>query len=153
MKPTNTTNPTHAPLAQAVAPGPEGRQMIAQRVSAGFRPPMNTQPQRGDRFPASSHSGQQLPARTDSSRPLRSRRKDAKRGKEWHPVFVPSPLRVFASSREPSQLWDEISREGTKRRFHLMFSRAPPARNSFSRRDAEPAEVGLPFITAFLDAR
>jgi len=37
----------------------------------------------------------------------------------------PFPLRVFASSREPSQLWDEISREGTKRRFHLMFSRAP----------------------------
>jgi hypothetical protein len=27
--------------------------MIAQRVSAGFRPPMNTQPQRGDRTPSS----------------------------------------------------------------------------------------------------
>ena len=38
-KDTNDTKPTHATLAQAVAPGPEGRQMIAQRVSAGFRPP------------------------------------------------------------------------------------------------------------------
>ena len=112
--------------SQAVAPGPEGRQTVAQRVSAGFRPHMENQPQRGDRFPASSHTGQQLPARTDSSRPLRSRRKDAKTGKELHPVFVPSP---FASSREPSQLWDEISREGTKRRFHLMSSVPSPARN------------------------
>jgi hypothetical protein len=33
------------------------------------------------------------------------------------------------------------------------FACPPPARNSFSRRDAEPAEVGIPSITAFLDAR
>jgi hypothetical protein len=63
--------------------------------------PHENQPQRGDRYPPSSHTGQQLPARTDSSRPLRSRRKDAKTGKEWHPLSVPSPLCVFASLREP----------------------------------------------------
>jgi hypothetical protein len=37
--------------SRGVAPGPEGRQMIAQRVSAGFRPRMVSQPQRGDRNP------------------------------------------------------------------------------------------------------
>jgi len=47
-----TRNQTHATLVQAVASGPEGRQTIAQRVSAGFRPPMKTQPQRGDRSPS-----------------------------------------------------------------------------------------------------
>jgi hypothetical protein len=36
---------------QAVVPGPEGRQTVAQRVSAGFRPPIEIQPQRGDRPP------------------------------------------------------------------------------------------------------
>jgi len=84
---------------KTVAPGPKGRQTVAQCVSAGFRPPMHTQPRRSDRFPASSHTKQQLPARTDSSRPLRSRRKDAKTGRQWHPVFVPSPLCVFATLR------------------------------------------------------
>jgi hypothetical protein len=37
--------------SQAVATGPEGRQMIAQRVSAGFRPHMNTQPREGRQNP------------------------------------------------------------------------------------------------------
>ena len=36
---TNDTNPPHATAPQAVAPGPEGRQTVAQRVSAGSRPP------------------------------------------------------------------------------------------------------------------
>lgn len=34
---------------KAVAPGPEGRQTVAQCLSAGFRPKKETQPQRGDR--------------------------------------------------------------------------------------------------------
>jgi hypothetical protein len=35
-----------------------------------------------------------------------------------------------------------------------MSSRAPPPEgNSFSRRDAEPAEVGIPFITVSPDVR
>jgi hypothetical protein len=38
-KATNVTKLTHATPSQAVASGPEGRQMIAQRVSAGFHPP------------------------------------------------------------------------------------------------------------------
>jgi len=40
-KDTNDTKPTHATVIQAVAPGPEGRQMLAHRVSSGFRPPHN----------------------------------------------------------------------------------------------------------------
>ena len=39
------------------------------------------------------------------------------------------------------------------RKLSDVFACPPPARNSFSRRDAEPAEVGIPFMTAFLDAR
>jgi hypothetical protein len=55
------TSPSrHCP--QAVTPGPEGRQTVAQRVSAGFRPPMKTQPQRGDRSP--------LPARLPTFGPV-----------------------------------------------------------------------------------
>ena len=37
--------------SKAVPPGPEGRQMIAQRVSAGFRPTKNTQPRQGRQNP------------------------------------------------------------------------------------------------------
>ncbi len=39
--------------SKAVAPGPEGRQTIAQRVSSGFRPPLNSQPrqERQNPFP------------------------------------------------------------------------------------------------------
>jgi hypothetical protein len=37
--------------SQAVAPSPEGRQTIAQRVSAGFRPHMHTQPRQGGQNP------------------------------------------------------------------------------------------------------
>jgi hypothetical protein len=43
-KGTNDTKPIHQPGTQSVAPGPEGRQTIAQRVSAGFHPPMKTSP-------------------------------------------------------------------------------------------------------------
>jgi hypothetical protein len=32
----------------------------------------------------------------------------------------------------------------------VVFACPPPARNSFSHRDAEPAEVGIPFVTALL---
>jgi hypothetical protein len=46
-KDTNDTKPTHATVVQAATPGPEGRKMIAQRVSAGFRPPMESQPREG----------------------------------------------------------------------------------------------------------
>jgi hypothetical protein len=35
--------------SQSIAPGPEGRQTVAQCVSAGFRPPHENQPRRGDR--------------------------------------------------------------------------------------------------------
>ncbi len=37
--------------SQAVAPGPEGRQTVAQRVSAGWTWVVGPQPQRGDRTP------------------------------------------------------------------------------------------------------
>ena len=50
-KGTNDTKPTHQPCTQSVAPGPEGRQKIAQRVSAGFRPPMHSQPRQGRQIP------------------------------------------------------------------------------------------------------
>ncbi len=50
-KATNDTKPIDRTLSGAVAPGPEGRQMIAQRVSAGFRPPMITQPRQGRQKP------------------------------------------------------------------------------------------------------
>ena len=45
--------PLSLPLirSEAVAPGPEGRQTIAQRVSAGFRPPSNIQPRQGRQNP------------------------------------------------------------------------------------------------------
>jgi len=36
-----------SPIPEATASGPEGRQKVAQRVSAGFRPPMKTQPREG----------------------------------------------------------------------------------------------------------
>ena len=45
--------PLSLPLirSEAVAPGPEGRQTIAQRVSAGFRPQKNIQPRQGRQNP------------------------------------------------------------------------------------------------------
>ena len=55
--------------------------------------PHENQPQRGDRFPAASPTGQPLPARSDSSRPLRSRRQDRQ---GMASGLRPFPLRVFA---------------------------------------------------------
>jgi hypothetical protein len=131
---TPTTPNRPKTLCQAVAPGPEGRQTIAQRVSAGFRPPMNTKPRRGDRFPASSHTGQQLPARTDSSRPLRSRRKEFTVHSFQFPVshaaqrrqdrkasgfrpFPPSRLRVRPSGLNPKSMAAKI----TESRIRPLF--------------------------------
>jgi hypothetical protein len=39
------------PIPEATASGPEGRQKVAQRVSAGFRPSPKASPGRGDRIP------------------------------------------------------------------------------------------------------
>ena len=75
-----------------MAPGPEGRQTVAQRVSAGFRPLMKTSP---------GGATDLLPVR-------------------------PQTLRRFSRTQQ---------RPGTPE----AFACPPPARNSFSRRDAKPA--------------
>ncbi len=45
------------PIPEATAAGPEGRQRVAQRVSAGSRPKTRTSPGRGDRKPILSRPG------------------------------------------------------------------------------------------------
>jgi hypothetical protein len=202
------TTDDHITIApKAMAPGPEGRQTIAQRVSAGFRPTINTQPREGRQIPrffthrtATPHSNGFL---TPAS--LKTQRRQDRKASDPRPF----PLRVFAPSREPSQLWNEISREAAKtakkgnpntnatssvrstsmaadslalrniptrhapcvratrpatprrarryrdrdrhryRKLSDVFECPPPARNSFSRRDAEPAEVGIPLHHGF----
>jgi hypothetical protein len=123
-----------------VAPGPEGRQILAQRVSAGFRPHMKTQPRRGDRSP--SHTSTTIRSCLQSPEMPRNAKRTSRKASKppRHPsspirkspdstgskstrshfttdVFAerqthrPGLLRVFASSREPSLLWNENPRK------------------------------------------
>ncbi len=83
--------------------------------------------------PPSSRTGQPLPARTDSSRPLRSRRKDAKTGRQWHPAFVPPPfasLRLCVSqSGPPRDSWfhpSQLTSEQVHHRHETYSNGIPP---------------------------
>jgi hypothetical protein len=84
--------PADATGQKAVAPGPEGRQKLAQRVSAGFRPTKETQPQRGDR--------------TSSPVPTRSRRGFSERTKPGLSVRTapasPGPTQRTAANPHPA---------------------------------------------------
>jgi hypothetical protein len=79
--------------SQAVAPGPEGRQMIAQRVSAGFHPPCTPSPSGAPEHPppheheypiASPKLGNTSEHETD--KPRRTKRR-------LHLMASPAPLR------------------------------------------------------------
>jgi hypothetical protein len=91
-----------SPIPEATASGPEGRQKVAQRVSAGFRPTLETSPGRGDRSPDVSL---RLAHRTGLLRPERIPHarfaQDAKTPRQpWNGIhsssFPPWRLCVFA---------------------------------------------------------
>jgi hypothetical protein len=84
--------------SQAVPPGPEGRQMIAQRVSAGFRPPMKTSPG-GATDPIHPHEHQHpLPSPTPDTAPEHESEKP-QTGVLSSPNNGPTATPFFASSR------------------------------------------------------
>ena len=100
--------------SQAVPPGPEGRQMIAQRVSAGFCPPMKASPGGATDPPSSATANSHSPPATSSPRNPR-----------------PLPLRVFASSRET--LWPQSREDGRKNHRKSQKDTVPIRRSRLPR--------------------
>jgi hypothetical protein len=100
--------------SQAVAPGPKGRQTVAQRVSAGFRPPMKTSPAGATDSPLlhtpDSHSplgripharfAQAAKTPRQAWNEIRSSSHLLCVSASLRESFFGIPLRVFASSRE-----------------------------------------------------
>jgi hypothetical protein len=91
-----------------VAPGPEGRQTVAQRVSAGFRPPMKTSPGGATeplpvRPPKVTRRQQRL-RRTTNPRPLPLRAFASSRAVPFHPAFASREAAKAAKSCRAGRL-------------------------------------------------
>jgi len=144
----------HCP--QAVSSGPEGRQTIAQRVSVGFRPPMNHKPRQRRQNPFPRERQHPLPSPAPDNNPEHGSKKPQSLEAAKGTVITMMESRCFHRFEiTPASFHQRRPRRTTDPRLRPSSSLRvpPPLRNSFSRRDAETAEVGKPFITAFLGAR
>ncbi len=150
-KDTKDTKPIHSTLSKAVAPGPEGRQMIAQRVSAGFRPLINTQPREGRQNPFPQR--RQHPTASPSHR--KTKRISRKASKPPRDPFV-SPSHE-AVGRVPSPVaCTEDCRRAADRQFVAAkhpFHRGSVLRRRHSSSFSIPIPIPIPTRAAKAAAR
>jgi hypothetical protein len=118
------------PIQEAVAQGAEHRQKVAQHVSAGFRPPMNTQPRRGGQIPrtldlttSASLSNARQCREHEAEKPPSSnpRQDDTPSRLPWHAPATPfQTCRQNASRRCDSPTLAEVKGGGARCRVPAL---------------------------------